>query len=281
MAEIEPQAIRAHLDRIMTSRIFADSDRLRRFLRFTVESKLSAQHERVKEYVLGREVFDRAEDYDPRIDPIVRVEARRLRSKLQEYYSGPGREEKIRLEYQRGTYLPAFTRATRTSPLSEIKRRTPLLIAAGVLAAVVIATAFAWFLPRLERSSMVAAIPVQWIDSNPGVVTKSELDLAEMVNSELANRRIAPVLAWPLIMQHENDHKSLQRLAAGMGVSRLVLIAVRDAPSSQRVNVFLVDAVSGQKLRAQAYERRDLSSAASQQSLAQQIANDLAKRLQT
>src|SRR5438270_13404128 len=111
MTEIEPHAVRAHVDRIAASRMFAESDRLRRFLRFTVESKLNAQDERVKEYILGREVFDRKDDYDPRIDPIVRVEARRLRSKLEEarrlrskleeYYSGPGREEKIRLEYQR------------------------------------------------------------------------------------------------------------------------------------------------------------------------------------
>src|SRR5438270_10205665 len=114
MTEIEPHAVRAHVDRIAASRMFAESDRLRRFLRFTVESKLNAQEERVKEYILGREVFDRKDDYDPRIDPIVRVEARRLRSKLEEYYSGPGREEKIRLEYQRGSYLPVFSQVGRT-----------------------------------------------------------------------------------------------------------------------------------------------------------------------
>src|SRR5439155_24075392 len=115
-AEVQPQEVRAHLDRVMASKIFAESDRLRRFLRFTVESRLSAQDERVKEYVLGREVFDRNADYDPRLDPIVRVEARRLRAKLGEYYSGPGREEPIRFEYARGSYLPAFHRAHKPLP---------------------------------------------------------------------------------------------------------------------------------------------------------------------
>ena len=52
----------------------------------------------------------RIDGYDPRLDPIVRVEARRLRSKLEEYYSGPGHAEQIRIEYPKGGYLPVFTR---------------------------------------------------------------------------------------------------------------------------------------------------------------------------
>jgi hypothetical protein len=88
--EPDREAVRLHLAKIVESGGFAKSDRLCRFLRFTVEAKLNGEESQIKEYVLGREVFDRNGDYDPRLDPIVRVEARRLRTKLEEYYSATG-----------------------------------------------------------------------------------------------------------------------------------------------------------------------------------------------
>src|ERR1700674_3896669 len=99
MVQPEGDRIRTLLAKITASEVFIGSERLCRFLRFTVEAKLTDQDRLVKEYVLGREVFDRTGDYDPRLDPIVRVEARRLRSKLAQYYAGPGRADSIRLAY--------------------------------------------------------------------------------------------------------------------------------------------------------------------------------------
>jgi len=280
MGEIDAQAVRAHLDRITASRQFAESDRLCRFLRFTVESKLRAQDGRVKEYEVGREVFDRRDDYDPRLDPIVRVEARRLRAKLEEYYEGPGRDEQLRLDYQKGSYLPTFRKATQKSLLSDLTARKSWLVF-GAIAVLAVIAASIYFATRPPRGGMVAAVPVQWIDSSPGAASRAELGLAEAINSVLANRQAARVLAWPLILQHANDHKPMQALAAGMGVSKLVLVAAHDVPGEKRITVFLVDAATGQKLHAQSYTWRNLSSMASQQSLAQQIASDLSKRLQT
>jgi len=278
MREIDAQAVRAHLDRVTASRQFVESDRLCRFLRFTVESKLTAQDGRVKEYEVGREVFDRRDGYDPRLDPIVRVEARRLRTKLDEYYEGSGRDEQIRFEYQKGSYLPTFRKATQKSLLSDLTARKSWLVF-GAIAVLAVIAASIYFATRPPRGGMVAAVPVQWIDSK--AASPAELGLAEAVNSALANRQAARVLAWPLIMQHANDHKPLQELAAGMGVGKLVLIAAHGVPGEKRITVFLVDTITGQKLRAQSYTWRNLSSMAAQQSLAQQIASDLSKRLQT
>src|SRR5271170_893549 len=88
--EIAPSArqVRAHLAQLLASEMFVRSDRLCRFLQLTVERMLAG--ETVNEYILGKDVFDRDDRYDPRIDSIVRVEARRLRKKLHEYYNGPG-----------------------------------------------------------------------------------------------------------------------------------------------------------------------------------------------
>ena len=63
-----------------------------------------------KEYTIGVAVFGRSEEYDPRLDSIVRVEARRLRTKLDEYYAGGGRHDPIVIEMPRGSYVPTFAR---------------------------------------------------------------------------------------------------------------------------------------------------------------------------
>jgi tetratricopeptide (TPR) repeat protein/TolB-like protein len=100
--------IRAQLDLILRSRAFIQSHRIRRFLQFVVEESLLGQPHRLKEYLIGLEVFDRREAFDPRVDSIVRVEARRLRYKLDEYYRTEGREDGIRIVLRKGSYVPIF-----------------------------------------------------------------------------------------------------------------------------------------------------------------------------
>ncbi len=96
------------IERILTSRWFLRSERLRRFIRFSANHALSGETDRLKEYLVGVEVFDRGPDYDPRIDPIVRVEARRLRTKLKAYYASAGRDDQLWIEFPKGSYSPVF-----------------------------------------------------------------------------------------------------------------------------------------------------------------------------
>jgi tetratricopeptide (TPR) repeat protein len=113
--------IRAQLDLILRSRAFIQSHRIRRFLQFVVEESLLGQPHRLKEYLIGLEVFDRREAFDPRVDSIVRVEARRLRYKLEEYYRSEGREDGIRIVLRKGSYVPIFeyrSAGNSTSPVS-------------------------------------------------------------------------------------------------------------------------------------------------------------------
>jgi hypothetical protein len=88
---VSSDAIRAQLERILASPRFAHSERLKRFLRFSVEEALAGRAQSLKEYTLALEVFDKAASHDPGVDPIVRVEARRLRARLKEYYETEGR----------------------------------------------------------------------------------------------------------------------------------------------------------------------------------------------
>jgi hypothetical protein len=78
------------LERILAKPLFQTSKRLSTFLRFAVENALAGRAEQLKEYVIGVEVFERGASYSPQEDPIVRIIAERLRSKLAEYYQGDG-----------------------------------------------------------------------------------------------------------------------------------------------------------------------------------------------
>ncbi len=102
------QAIREELSRLLQSPIFAQSDRLGRFLRFAVEHAIEGTQEVLKEYVIGAEVYDRKPPYHPSQDSIVRTEARRLRGKLKEYYEGEGKEDPIYIYFRPGSYVPVF-----------------------------------------------------------------------------------------------------------------------------------------------------------------------------
>jgi hypothetical protein len=77
-------------------------------LRYVVEETLAARADAIKEYTLGLEVFERGESFDPREDPIVRVQARNLRMRLARYYAGPGAEDPVRIEVPKRTYVPVF-----------------------------------------------------------------------------------------------------------------------------------------------------------------------------
>ena len=108
--------VRSQLARVEAHPLFVRSARMRRFLEFTIEAALAGRAEHLKEYVLGIEVFGRTEAHDPRLDPIVRVEARRLRAKLGAYYASDGAHDDLIFEYPRGSYVPQFRMRSLTQP---------------------------------------------------------------------------------------------------------------------------------------------------------------------
>jgi len=102
------ERIRTQLERVLASSGFRRCTQLSRFLRFTVDQALAGPNGASKETLIGVEIFGRRPDYDPGCDPVVRVEARRLRVKLAQYYAQEGREDPIRIDLPKGGYLPAF-----------------------------------------------------------------------------------------------------------------------------------------------------------------------------
>jgi adenylate cyclase len=102
-----PAEVRAELERILASRCFEQAARSSSFLRFVVEQTLAGQGERLKGYTIAVEVFGRPPDFDAQSDPLVRVEAGRLRRRLIEYYADEGRDDPVRIDLPRGSYSVA------------------------------------------------------------------------------------------------------------------------------------------------------------------------------
>jgi TolB-like protein len=114
-----PEAIRAQLQRILASRDFEASERNRRFLEYVVEEALACRAERIKAYCVATAVFGRDDSFDPQMDPIVRIEASRLRRALERYYLTAGRDDPIRIAIPKGSYAPAFSAAGPTATVAD------------------------------------------------------------------------------------------------------------------------------------------------------------------
>jgi hypothetical protein len=106
----QPDDIRQELHRIINSSPFRDAYRLTSFLSFIVEMTLAGNGNKLKAYTIAVEALGRGADFDPQTDPIVRVEAVRMRQALARYYSGIGRDDPLVIEVPRGSYVPAFRR---------------------------------------------------------------------------------------------------------------------------------------------------------------------------
>src|ERR1039457_112539 len=100
--------IRAQLDLILAMKSFRQVDRLQRFLSFIVNETLAGPGDNLKEFLIGVEVFGKEDSFDPRMDPIVRVQARRLRTRLTRYYREEGQNDEILIELPKGGYAPVF-----------------------------------------------------------------------------------------------------------------------------------------------------------------------------
>jgi TolB-like protein len=206
---VEPSApdVQAALDRILASPPFAGGGRAGSLLRYLVERTLDGRGDTLKEYVLGVELFHRGDGFDPKVDTIVRVEARRLRAKLDEYYGGPGASDPVRIDIPRGAYVPTFhvnghdaapappsdpaehTRPASLMSVTTTNRGTRSWLAAVLLAVVGLA---AWQLvPRTLQSSAesagirLAVLPLAHFSTDPEAAMIAAR-ITDGVTSELA-----------------------------------------------------------------------------------------------
>ena len=102
---------REELHRILESRYFSNSPKKTRFLEFVAEQTFLGNGEKLNEYLIGVEVYERGVEFNPQRDPIVRVQAYDIRRLLKTYYEDEGKNNSVRMDLPSGHYLPVFTRA--------------------------------------------------------------------------------------------------------------------------------------------------------------------------
>ena len=171
-AEDKSQRIRRQLERILASATFAGSERHRAFLRFVVEQALGGDTDKLNEFVLGFEVFNKNESFDPRIDSIVRVEARRLRERLKKYYQEEGSADPIVITLRPRSFVPEFDEPGAAPPAGEAPpaRRWPgwhkwaaLALGALLVVGIALGAVVLWRFkrPPLPQTAAVIVLPFE------------------------------------------------------------------------------------------------------------------------
>jgi hypothetical protein len=158
-----PDEVRAQVARMVASEEFRRSPPLAAFLRYVVEAALEGQRDRIKAHTIGVEVLRRDAKFDPQRDPIVRVEANRLRRTIDRYYAGLGADDRLRINLPRGTYVPTFRRRTGKS---RGRGRLPTVLAPdrpqwgrSLLAVAIAVVVFAIVVAVMYRPKPVANAP--------------------------------------------------------------------------------------------------------------------------
>ena len=246
--------ITAEVDRILLSKGFATAGRLSRLLRYVVEKTVAGQADQLKEYVVGVEVFDRDEKYDPRLDSIVRVEAGRLRSRLDEYYNGEGAASSIRISLPRGGYVAQFeprVAAPAPAPVAVQGRRS---WAAWALTAALISgvAGMVVWLGGWSRTPPKSAPAIAVLAFEPWLPTAEDAALAARmtgsVTTELARLGTVDVASHTSAMQFAGLRKPLRDIAAALNVNFILEASVERQPGGLLVTTRIVSAATDRKI---------------------------------
>jgi TolB-like protein len=276
---IPDQDVRAELDRILAAKGFSNAGRLSKLLRYVVEKSLAGESGQLKEYAVGVAVFERDSNYDPRLDSIVRVEAGRLRTRLDEYYSGEGAASPIRIHLPRGGYSARFERSEPAPPVAvsepqDIKSSRPLWLPAIALA-VLIAGMVLWLVNRDRRPppDLRPTVAVLMFQANMigGDNDNYGSQMTEAVTSELARMGTLSVASNTSAMQFAGQHPPMSEIAAALKSSYVVEGSVDDEADTILVVARIVDAATDRKVWVSDYRgaREDV------RGIAQRVAFDI------
>lgn len=244
VAELSPEpahgsdeVIRRQLNRILASRSFRQVDRLQRFLAFIVEETLAGRGDVLKEYPIGVDVFAKDPSFDPRMDPIVRVQARRLRIRLATYYKDEGQSDELMIELPKGGYTPTFRKLEVAAP------KRP----AGAV---------------LVGRNTVMVLPFE--DDSPGG------DQAYFCKG-LRHQIVYSLSKEDSILLVSRDSEDVSAPGASPGAAIVVTGSVRKSRDVLRITMHVTDAVRGCFLWSESIDRSLEDSFAIQEEVAQMV----------
>jgi serine/threonine-protein kinase len=247
-------AVGNQIEKILASRQFLHSGRMRRFLRFVLEEAIRNPDIELKEYHIAIAVFDKPDSFDPRTDSIVRVEARRLRSKLKEYSDEDGRTESVEIALSpRGYAVIIRERLPETPP-----------VVTGQL--------------RAAPCHAIAVQPFLSLSSGKGAKDFAQ-GLSEELIHAMAQLRNLKLLAWS--SRFGGSAQKVRETAAQLKVDAILEGSVRIVAGTMRISAQLVNVIDGALLWAQIYERKAQDVFADQDDLCTSIVQSIGLRLDT
>jgi len=278
-------AVLEELERLLASPAFQASERRRTFLRFIVEETLAGRADRLKGYTVALEVFGRDESFDAQTDPVVRLEARRLRRDLDSYYVDAGSGDPVRISVPKGAYMPQFEwqagAPVSTSPaegdLPEVGAETvaepappraraahfrrPLLAALALLTVAAALAMLAFGLHGRSAPSEPAGVTVPAVVVMPFDHIGSGED-GGFLAAGLGQELIVDLMRFPgfrlFILPPGSDTEARAEplaTARRLGVAYVVAGSVRTEGGRARVVVRLLDAETGRVRWSDSYDR--------------------------
>jgi adenylate cyclase len=282
--EVSAASVRQALGRILASDPFLNARRPSQFLRFVVETTLAGDESQIKEYLIGVEVFDRPSDYDPKGDPIVRIEAGRLRKKLAQYHSGPGANDPIIIELPKGGYVPAFRPRPAKTDLAAHAETTWAARAKHFLAAAAVvvflaaaALAITYYLRRrgqlLHSPTTIAVLP--FLDLNGQADGYLGDGVTEELTTGLAEFKGLRVVAATSAFQFRGKSEDVRKIGQALNAEALLEGGISRSGTGLRIDAQLVNARNGYNLWSKAYDVQPADLLASEEDIVQEAARVL------
>jgi TolB-like protein/Flp pilus assembly protein TadD len=246
---LSKRVIAAQLDRILASTVFIHSERLSRMLRFAVQQATEGNTEQLKEYALAISVFDKRDSFDPRFDPIVRVEAGRLRTRLKQYYETEGRNDQLVIDLPKGSYVPRFVTQ---SPETQQNQADP---GHGT---------------HTYSANSIAVLP--FADHSPDRDQEYFCDgMTEELINALTKLRGLRVAAWTSALKLRGETHDVAKIGEQLKVGTVVAGSVRKAGDRLRITVQLIGTRDGSYLWSEIYDRQVKDVFAIQEEISQAI----------
>jgi TolB-like protein len=289
-ADPSVEDVRAHLTHLLASPDFTQNAHRRALLAYLVEETLAGRGHLLKGFSVATAVFGRDETFDQQADPIVRIEARRLRADLERYYAGAGRADPLRISIPKGGYIPQFEWQSQTGPTNprdarensapsqarsaaspdgadpqarRPMRRSVVIVASVVLGLAVGAAGLASYLrpPAAETADSGAAelaIPVIVLPSVPLGGSADGSLLAEGLTQELIVdlMRFSGLRLYATAASfRQNPDADPIALGTDLGVAYIVRGGVASDSGKVRVMADLIDAKDGRLIWSETFER--------------------------
>ena len=284
-SESDQKAIREQLVRILNSGPFHQSQRRQRFLEYLVNETLAGRGERLKGYNVALEVFDRPETFDPTVDPLVRIEAARLREKLREYYGTDGQGDPIHIDLPKGTYTPQIEFRQPATPGTRLDRpdaTTPdrpldpsqgsvasqpraRKTSFGVLAASIIAvllvllagfSAWRWWVPStpLSEKASIAVLPFESVGNDPKWDRFAD-GITEDIVTDLSHSKDLFVVARNSTEVYKDKPADVRSVGRDLGVHYVLEGSIQPLGDQIRVTAQLIDTRTGGHVWSNRYDR--------------------------